>query len=226
MAKKSVAPKNVLAPLTIKSVVKPVKKGEITQIQVDNDYPTLYNEASARMKQAEEAMKDLKAVLQPAAVEEIFKTNCGRPFDTIASIKLVDQNGSELRVTSMDKYSAIQAADAESLFGIIRKKDGKAPNINDYLSRTMVGKFDSKCFLNGEGKFDAVRFQMIKDALDDVCNDLGIQNPLETTEVVTPLPSFHAQRWADFDVDTNFRISQVAPNQVSFFPVKKEEEAE
>jgi hypothetical protein len=224
MAKKSAAPKNVLAPLHVTAVTKAVKKDEITRIQVENDYPTLYNEASARLKEAEEAMKDLKSIMQPSAIEEIYKINCERPFDTVASVKLVDEKGSELRVTSMNKYSAVAAADAESLFGIIRKKDKAVPDINTYLARVMVGKFDSKCFQGPDGKFDSVRFEMIKGSLDAVCSDLGIQNPLTTEEVVVPLPGFHAQRWFDFDVETNIRISQVVQNTVSFVPVKKEQE--
>jgi hypothetical protein len=206
--------------------VKAMKKGDIPTILVDGDYPTRYNEAAAVMKDAEELMKDLKPVMLPDALAELFRHNSERPWDAISSVKLQDDAEEVTRVTFTSKYSTVAPAIAEALFGEIRTKAGKKPDINDYLVRTMVGTFDSTVFLGADGRFDKTRYEKIFSALEAVAKELGIVNPLSTSETVQPLPDFHNRRWMDFDLETNQKISGVVKNQTNFVPCPKAAEGE
>ncbi|MBV5345421.1 MAG: hypothetical protein JZU63_07775 [Rhodoferax sp.] len=216
--KKSEAPKNVLAPLRIASIQKALKKGDIPTILVEGDYPSRYNEAAAIKKSAEELMIDLKPVMLPSALAELFRNNADRPWDAISSVKLQDAAQEVTRVTFMNKYSNTTAPVVEALFGEIKKKDGKRPDINDYCTRSMVGKFNSAAFQGPDGKFSQERYDEIREALAEVSIRLGIENPLSTEEVVQVLPDFNSRRWMDFDEKTNARITEVIPNQINFVP--------
>lgn len=224
--KKNGTPKNVLAPLKVKSIEKAVKKGDIPTIKVEGDYPSRYNEAAAVKKDAEGLMTDLKPIMLPDALAELFRHNSERPWDAISSVKLQDDAEEVTRITFSAKYSAVAAAMAEALFGEIKTKTGKKPDINDYLIRTMVGTFDSTVFLGADGRFDQKRYDKIFGALEAVSKELGIANPLSTSESVQPLPDFHNRRWMDFDLATNQKISQVIQNQVNFVPCPKAAEGE
>jgi len=219
-------PKNILAPLKVKSIERAVKKGDIPTILVEGDYPTRYNEAAAVKKAAEALMDDLKPVMLPDALAELFRHNSERPWDALASVKLQDDAQEVTCVTFTAKYSAVAPAMAEALFLLIRTKAGKKPDINDYLIRTMVGTFDSAAFLGADGRFNKERFDKISGALAEVSKELGIINPLSTSETVQPLPDFHSRRWMDFDLETNQKISLVIKNQTNFVPKPKAAEGE
>ena len=141
-------------------------------------------------------------------------------------VLVADDAGEVTRITFSSKYSGVAAAMAEALFGEIKTKDGKKPDINDYLARTMVGSFDSSVFLGPDGRFDQKRYDKIHAAMETVARELGVANPLSTSETVLPLPDFHARRWMDFSLETNKRITEVIPNQVNFVPCPKAAEGE
>jgi hypothetical protein len=220
-SKKNGKPKHVLDPLKVKAVEQAIKPGDIPIIRVAGDYPTRYNDAAAVVKDAEQYMKDLKPIMQPDALAEIFRHNSDKPWDPIASVKFQDDADSVLMVSFTAKYSPTTAAVAEALFKGIKTKNGDAPDINNYLTRTMVGKFDSTCFLGPDGKFDRRKYTAIFEALRGVAQQLGISNPLSTEETVIPMPDFHARRWMDFSVETNKRIAEEIKNQINFVPKPK-----
>lgn len=221
MKSKNNAAKNVLEPLTVKSVAQPVKKGDLPTLLVNGDYPSRYNEASAIKKAAEEFMSELRPILLPDAIAEIYRHNSERPWEPISSVKLQDENENVTRVTFTSKYSDITASVAEALFDTLKTKDGKKPDINNYLARTMVGTFDSAVFLGPDGKFDQKRYEKFVTVIDKVSKELGVTNPLSTHETVAPLPDFHSRRWMDFDVMANQKISEVIQNQTNLVPQPK-----
>ena len=216
MTKKPTVKKHELLPLKVKSVEKALKKGDIPTVLVEGDYPTRYNEAAAIVKEAEALMVDLKPILLPDAMSELYRHNSDKPWDPISSVKLQDDAKEVVRVTFVNKYSSTAPVAAEALFADIRTKDGKKPDINNYLTRTLVGSLDSKAFLGSDGKFDKLRYDKISAALTLVCAELGIDNPLSISEAVIPMPDFHGRRWMDFDAATNQRISEVVRNQINF----------
>ena len=80
----------------------------------------------------------------------------------------------------------------------------------------MEAEFDSKVFLGQDGRFSQERYDAITEAMDRVSKELGITNPLTTSEVVVPLPDFDNRRWVDFDAATNLKITELIPNQINF----------
>lgn len=216
-----------LDPIKVKGISKPAKKGEIPTIKVEGDCTTRYNGYAAIADDAEGQMKELKRVMLPDALVELFRHNSQRPLEPISSVKIEDEAKSQTRVTFMAKYSAVAPAVVEALFGSIKAKDkDKVLNVNDYFTKTMVGDFDSAVFLNAEGKFDQKRYDAIMEALAAVCKRLDIAAPpLTTKEVVIPLPDFKSRRWMDFDAATNAKITAVVPNQINFTPLADAAEA-
>lgn len=219
--KKSAKPKNVLTPLRVKTVVHAVKPNDIPVVFIEDDYTTRYNEASAIQKDAEQLMKDLKPVMLPDALNEIFRHNCANPFTTIASVKLQDPANEVTRVSFTSKYNTIEAKSVQALFAELKTKQGATPDINEYFQKTLVGSFDSKIFMDAEGRFSLERFQKVHDALEAVSIELGAANPLAVTELVVPVEGFHNRRWVDFDRAANDRITKVVPNTISFTPCPK-----
>lgn len=216
MAKKTAAPKTTLTPLRVKTLEKPVQKGEVLTVMVEDDYPTRFNEASSIMKAAEQLMKDLKPAMMPLALTNVFDQNSEKPWEPIASVAFQDPNANVTRISFTSKYADTTAEIAEGLFGSIKTKTGAAPNVNDYMARTLVASFDSTVFQGADGKFDKARYDKIVAALEVVSKELNVKNPLSTVETVKPLPSFHTRRWNDFDKATNLKISKVLQNQMSF----------
>lgn len=219
--KAPVAPKPKLDPLKVKFIIAPSKKGELPTLLVEGDYPSRFNEAAAIKKKAEELMDDMRPIMLPDAMAELYRHNEDRPWDPISSVKLKDGSESVTRITFINRYSGTSPVIAEALFGGIKKKDGTVPDINNYLARTIRATFDSTVFLGPDGKFDAKRYEKFSSAIAAVAQSLGVPNPLSSMETVLPLPDFHSRRWLDFDASTNVKITEVLPNQINFVPCPK-----
>jgi hypothetical protein len=219
MPKKPVKEVTKLDPIKVRAVEKAVKSGDIPVITVEGDCSTKYNAYKAISEDAEGQMAELKRVMLPDALGELYSHNTERPWQPISSVKLQDDNSNVTRVTFTSKYLAAAVAVVEAVFGSIKTKDGKKVDVNNYFTRTMVGEFDSAVFLGADGKFEQKRYDAIMEALDGVCERLKIQSrPLVTHEAVIPMPDFKARRWMDFDAATNQRITDAVPNQINFVP--------
>lgn len=216
--KKSTAPVKKLDPIRVNLIEKPVKTGEVLTVIVEDDYPSRYNEASAIGKAADALMKELKPSMEPDAVARVFEQNSEKPFEPINSVSFQDGDGNVTRVSFTGKYADSTAKEMEDLFGGLTTRHGTTANVNDYVARTVVASFDSTVFQNAEGKFDKERYDRIVEALDDVCKELEVTNPLSTTVTVKPLASFHTRRWSDFDLAANRKITKVLKNTVTFTP--------
>jgi hypothetical protein len=216
--KKSATPKPTLASIRVKTLEKPVKTGDVLTVLVEGDYPSRFNEASAIAKAADLLMKELKPAMLPDAVARIAEQNSEKPWEPIVSVAFQDDNDNVVRISSTSKYGETTAEVVEALFGGLKTRKNEQANVNDYVARTMTAQFDSTVFQGADGKFDKARYDKIVAALDGVCLELGVKNPLSTAVVVKPLPTFHTRRWVDFDKEANSRISVVLPNQVIFTP--------
>jgi hypothetical protein len=220
-ATKPVTPKPVLEPLRVRSIVKPLKKGEMPILLIQGDYATRYNEASAIKKKAEELMTDMKPIMLPDALEEICRHNVERPWDAIASVKLQDELDGVTRITSSSKYSATTPAIVEELFGHLKTNKGEPANVNNYVAHSLQINFDSSVLLDANGKVDMNRFNRFAKAMAEAAQALEVPNPLSVVDVVAPLPDFHSRRWLDFDAKANAEITRVLPNQITFVPCPK-----
>lgn len=216
-------PKKLL-PLTVAVDSKPERKGDVVTVQVAGDYCSRYNEASAIAKQATEIMKRLKPAMEPEFIARVCHENTEHPWQPITSIAFEDEEHNVTRLSFTSKYGQVEPAVVEALFGSlkVRSLEDKGittdADVNNYVGHTLQASFNSDCFLDEEGRFDGVRYTKIRNALNAVCAELGIANPLTTQKVIKPLPTFHTRRWVDFDAASNERISELIPNQISFTP--------
>lgn len=207
-----------LAPIRVKLLEKPVKAGEVMTVAVEGDYCSRYNEASAIAKAAGDLMTDLKPSMLPDALVRIFENNTKTPFELINSVAFRDEQDNVTRVSFTAKYSDTTAQEVEELFGGLKTTHGTTANVNDYMARTVEAQFDSKVFHDAEGRFDKEKYDRIVEALDKVCKELDVPNPLSSKVTVKPLASFHQRRWNDFSIADNRAISKVLKNTVTFTP--------
>jgi hypothetical protein len=180
---------------------------------------TEFNKARAAYKLAESQMKELEPSVKEAGVREWIKVNSANaPGEPITSIKLVDLNGSETRLTGMDKYPIADPEPVEALFDDVLKADA-----NDFVQFTLKASFDSKVFLNKNGNFDQRIYDAFKVAIDATAKKLGVASPLSTVKVLSPKPDFHKSRWEKFNVVQQSQIFKVLPNTITLTPLTTNE---
>lgn len=176
---------------------------------------TEFNKARAAFKQAEAQMKELEPQVKKLGVREWIKMNVDNsPAEPITSIKMVDSNGSETRLTGMDKYPI---CDAEPVAAVFEEQFGK--DVNQYVQFTLKASFNSKVFLNADGDFDQRIYEAFKAAIDATAKKLNVPSPLEATKVLQPKPGFHKDRWTEFNVIQQTQIHEVLPCTVTLTPL-------
>jgi len=185
---------------------------------------TEFNKARAAFKAAEAQVKDLEPQVKKAGVREWIKANVANsPREVVTSIKLIDANGSETRLTGMDKYPMADSTPLAALFeddGPLSKTNGDEPtDINDYVQFTLRASFNSKVFLNNAGDFDEKIYLLFKKAIDDVAAKLKVPSPIDAVKVLQPKPDFHQKRWGLFNVVQQVQLFDVLPNQVTLTPL-------
>ena len=90
-------------------------------IEVEGDYPSRYNEAKAVFDEAEGLMKELRPLMLPDALHELFRHNSDKPWDPIKSVKLQDENKNVTRITWLAKYKQLAASVVETLLALSRR---------------------------------------------------------------------------------------------------------
>lgn len=177
---------------------------------------TEFNLAKAAQKDAENRVKQFRPLVEDVVVKEWLRANVNNAGngDVITSIKFTDANGSELRVTGMNKYSAAAVEPVEALFEDLDQ------NVNDFVQFTLEGHFDSTAFIDEAGSFDEARYKAFKTAIDKVATELGIPSPLTAVKVLKPKDEFHNVRWAKFNLAQQIKIFKAMPNQITLTPLE------
>jgi len=192
--------------------------GEVKVVQL----LTEFNKARAAQKAAEAVVKELEPQVKEAGVREWIKANVeNAPGEPITSIKLVDQNGSETRLTGMDKYPMADSEPVVELFegALSDKVKELKEDVNSYVQFTLKAAFDSKVFLDAEGDFSEKIYQAFKKAIDETAKKLNVVSPLSAAQVLSPKPGFHKDRWNKFNVVQQTQIYKVLPNTVTLTPL-------
>jgi hypothetical protein len=176
---------------------------------------TEFNLARAEFKAAEARVKEFEPLVKQAGVKEWIRANvAASPGEPVTSIKLVDQNGSETRLTGMDKYPVADPEPVGVLFEEVLHVDP-----NEHVQYTLKAAFDSKVFLDKDGNFDEKIYEIFKKAIDDTAKKLNVPSPISAVKVLSPKPSFHRERWAMFNAVQQAQIFKVLPNQITLTPI-------
>lgn len=207
--------------LKVKMTQTQAKAGEPVCVVVAGDVVTRYNRADAAMKEAESQMKELRPEILELGTEEIFATSCRQPTDPVLTVKLEDEEGSRLRVQFTKRYGPVVDVEAaEALFDGLRDRNGRKVDINDYVQETVVGKFNSKVFLDAEGNFDPKIYACFRKAIETVAAELHLPCPLTTEKVVVPKETFHLERFKLFgSAEAQRRLSALMPNTTQIVPL-------
>lgn len=184
-----------------------------------------FNVAKADLERAEARVKELEPHLKLMGVSFITAHNCGTPLDQWTSVKLEDQSGEKVRISSTQKYpfanGDLVSACFESLMAAARQTDTDTAaveekyDINNYVQETVVAAFDNKFFLDDKGSFSKARYDAVFAAMEVVAKKLGTSNPLSAKTVVQPKPGFHEKRYSTFSLEENTKIHAVLPNTIS-----------
>lgn len=198
-------------------------KSEIPTIEVGGSIVAAYNLAVAAQKKAEAEVKENRPAVEEFGVAEIFRINVDNPTNPITSVKLVDETGAVVRVTSQDRYSAVDPDAVERLFENLNDADP-----NEFVQEVVKPAFDAKVFYGQDGNFRDEVFNAYQRAIQKVTTELvaagklaaGTGSPLVGKRLFMPKPTFNAQRWSNFPtVEAQTAISSVLTNTVTLTPV-------
>lgn len=208
---------------------KPTKSSDIVVIDVPGNIVSSYNRAVIDLKDAEARKAEFDFEVKELGLPELFEQCINNPTNPPSSVKLRDESGAVVRVTSMDKYSVFDAEVADPVFSEF------GADINEFAQFTAKAKFDASVFLakkgtaaGDEGNFSEKIFNAYRIALDRATAELvrsgmlppGSVSPLSSEKVATVKPDFHKRRWEAFpSAAKQARISAVIRNTVTLNPV-------
>ena len=138
-------------------------KSEIPTIEVGGSIVGAYNLAVASQKKAEAEGKENRPAVEEFGVAEIFRNNVDNPTNPITSVKLVDETGAMVRVTSQDRYSAVDPDAVERLFENLNDADP-----NEFVQEVVKPAFDAKVFYGQDGNFRDEVFNAYQRAIQKV----------------------------------------------------------
>lgn len=192
----------------------------IPVVPIEGDLIAAYNEADKKEKDGKKEKDALRDDIVAIAVEDIFERSCKDPAKPTLTVKLTDEEGQSLRVEFADKYGPVDPKQVVRLFAGKVLPDGAKANVNDYVHEVVVVKFDSKVFLDKEGKFSQRKYDKYLMAVSDVALEEGDPCPLDSSKTVVAKDTFHADRWRDFpSVKMQADIFGVLENSIRVVPI-------
>lgn len=195
-----------------------------------------YNRAAAREKAAAAEKAEIAPKLKELGLPVLYDHNGTKGNEVIASVKLVQQRVNEdgeplepdgneavLGLQFKSSYSAVDAAKADAAF----TEAFPAHDINEYVVESVVGSFDHTIWMKEDGTVNRRIYKRIMDAMAEAVEDLDLRDeagnlrtPLATRKVVQPRPTFHQQRWEDFTIEEQKKLSEIFPNTVALAPAR------
>lgn len=205
------------------------KKSDIPVIDINGELVTQYNTAVQEYKAAEAHVKEFGDAIKQQGLPELYSLAVANPDTPPSSVKLRDEMGATVRLTSQNKYGVVDPELADPVFTEL------GVDINDFVQFIVKGSFDSKIFLAAAGTsagtpgdFSSKIYTAYKTAIDRVTATLikdGLlppetPSPLGTTKVAAVKPDFHARRWRSFpQVAKQTRLTEVISNTVTLTPI-------
>jgi hypothetical protein len=205
-----------LSDKTVKMATPPPTNSKIPVIPIDEeDLLKRYVKADQQKKAAEAEMKELGDEIRAIGLDEIFTRSCKHPMEPTTTVRLQDRSQEIVRVEFINSYKEVAALPKlEKLF-----KSEKL-DINNFIQESVKAKFDDSVFYDDEGEFDAEIYEEIREALQSVVDSRpGMENPLQTSKIIKPKDSFHAERFAAFPhPEQQADLFDAAPNTVRIIP--------
>lgn len=185
------------------------------------------------LDEAAEVAADIKEctdTLKAAGEVELIAANCRKMpgTDVISSVLLVDNLkpgtdvGSDtlaVRITGACTYPGLKK-EAITEFCAGAAKRGVSLNPNDVVRYEPVATFNGDVFNDVNGKYSAERFAAFQAALNAVCEQYGVPNPLTVEKQLVIQPDWHGKRWHALSQVENVKFSDAIPNTIKIEPVR------
>lgn len=207
-----------LKKLKIKLTQAPPQNGDKVTVQIEGDLVQQYNEASAKIKEAEALMADLRPEIAEVGTGELYKRRCAEPLKELKTVRVMDEKGEVIQVQFTSQYGTIAEGNVDTLDEMFTEA---GQDVNAYLQEKVVAKFDDKVFLDETGTFSPKIYEEFRKAVEVVSRRLGVPCPLQTGKVICAKDSFHVERWGLFDAETQVQLTELIPNTVRLVPVTR-----
>lgn len=203
------------------------KKSDIPTADVSGDLVARFNKAVADQKAAEAIVNECKPQVLKAGLKEIYETNVANAGNPVSSVKLVDEMGAVVRVTSQNRYGAVDPDMAVNLFEELGAATSAEIDPNEYVQEIVSPSFNTTVLYSADGTFSDTIFNAYQAAIKKVTVELiakgklapGTESPLTGKRMFMPKPTFGAARWAAFpQVELQDKIFGVMKNTVTCTP--------
>jgi hypothetical protein len=207
------------------------KKSDIPVNEIGGDLIARFNKAVADQKSAEAVVNECKPLVVKEGLKHLYETNVANPTNPVSSVKLVDEMGAIVRVTSQNRYSAVDPDMAVNLFEELGTATETEIDPNEYVQEVINPSFDTGVLYSADGTFSDAIFNAYQAAIKKVTTELvakgklspGTESPLVGKRMFMPKPTFGAARWATFpQVELQDRIFSVMKNTVTCTPCATE----
>lgn len=218
-----------------KSSKRPAKN--IPVIELDGDVVQRYNDAKDQIEKAQKVVDALAPTLTEAGLRGVFEHNIANNADVtkqISSVRLRDKAlvpQDEAAVVESVLFSftktpkKFDSSRVEVFFENLKTTSGDKAKREDYASWYVGTEFDVSVFLDPVSKkFSQERYAEFVKALDKVAKKLKVSNPLSTHKTMGPAADFHIRRFKDFNLSTNFDLTDVLPTTTKLEPERPEVE--
>lgn len=218
--RKTLSKKRSVTDIDLPEVPKNKKASTVPVRSLEGDQIRRYTEALRQIEDANAVIAELKPDLIQEGVEYVFGHNVNHGGDTktlISSVKFCDKDqdtltegAQSLMVSTQKKTTALDAKLVNETLVSMRRADGKPVVADDYVEYAVKASFDTTIF-NGADGFSKERYAKIMEALNDVSEELGVDNPLSCHKVMSPKGDWYERRWVDFSLEQNLQLQEVIP---------------
>jgi hypothetical protein len=207
------------------------KKSDISTSEVSGDLVARFNKAVADQKAAEAIVNECKPLVLKAGLKEIYETNVTNPTNPVSSVKLIDEMGAVVRVTSQNRYSAVDPDMVVNLFEELGTATSTEIDPNEHVQEVVLPSFNNAVLYTTDGTFSDAIFNAYQAAIKKVTVELitkgklspGTESPLVGKRMFMPKPTFGVARWSAFpQVELQDKIFGVMKNTVTCTPCAAE----
>lgn len=211
------------------AVEKKARAKEMPVLVVEGDAVTRYNHAVDQKKKAETVMQELRSELIVAGLKFVAEHNAkvAEPAEMIQSVRLKAhaEPGEGLTeelctFTLSNKVGKLEHTKIAEALEPMRRKDGKVPDINDYVEWDVAAYFDTSIFIGKSGMWSQTRYAAVLEALQAVADAYFVDNPLSCAKQLQVKKEWFTLRFADFTPKQNLALAKVIPCATTLEPVR------
>ena len=199
------------------------KSSTCLEVHVPGTGVTIYNRQAKAEKDAKKAKDAARPAIEEYALERLFVHNTASPGALKTTVKLGDDEGSQVNVSFKNVYGALP--DVTTVLRRLRELGVRDPN--KFVEKKVVIGFDTSVFYDEvDGSLKLELYTAMMNAIQDVAASYMVKSPFTSNEVLSVKPNFHEDRWTigaggtpEERADVQEYIRKTFKNTVSLTPV-------